>query len=231
MISSTFDFFSTSIGTSNRRPSVRTRTRSIRRHVGSTAAALFVALSTLSACTGMPARDLPPANETLPASLQAYPGEVLQDVFRVQGDETYVCRREGTRLQWQETGPQATLVDASRHNVGVVSPGGYFIADDGSYVVARVNGQEQVSASALPWQRLVSRFNSSEPGGSGRFANVTSIQRVQTVGGLPPNSTCTVERAGLYVPYSATYLFYRRATPGAARDDAGVLGTGELREP
>jgi hypothetical protein len=164
----------------------------------------------LAACA---APDVPPSNSTLPASLQAKPVEVLQEVFRVHGNETYVCQRNGNQLSWHATGTLATLVDASRHSAGVISPGGYFIATDGSYVVTRLLAQEIISASTLPWQRLTAVHSSAEPGEAGRFANITSIQRVQTSGGLPPDPVCTVERAALYVPYSATYLFYRRGQP------------------
>ncbi|KAG0192571.1 hypothetical protein DFQ28_008693 [Apophysomyces sp. BC1034] len=172
----------------------------------------------LSACalwlTACATPDVPPANNTLPASLQARAVEVLQEVFRVHGNETYVCQRNGNQLSWHPTGTLATLVDESRHSAGVISAGGYFIATDGSYVVVRLLAQEIINASALPWQRLTTVQSSAEPGEIGRFTNVTSIQRVQTSGGLPPNPVCTVERTALYVPYSATYLFYRRGQPG-----------------
>ncbi|CBW77099.1 conserved hypothetical protein (plasmid) [Mycetohabitans rhizoxinica HKI 454] len=179
----------------------------------------------LAACA---APDVPPSNSTLPASLQAKPVEVLQEVFRVHGNETYVCQRNGNQLSWHATGTLATLVDASRHSAGVISPGGYFIATDGSYVVTRLLAQEIISASTLPWQRLTAVHSSAEPGEAGRFANITSIQRVQTSGGLPPDPVCTVERTALYVPYSATYLFYRRGqpvTPGGAANDVAQQAT------
>ncbi|WXK34948.1 DUF3455 domain-containing protein (plasmid) [Mycetohabitans rhizoxinica] len=173
--------------------------------------------------------DVPPSNSTLPASLQAKPVEVLQEVFRVHGNETYVCQRNGNQLSWHATGTLATLVDASRHSAGVISPGGYFIATDGSYVVTRLLAQEIISASTLPWQRLTAVHSSAEPGEASRFANITSIQRVQTSGGLPPDPVCTVERTALYVPYSATYLFYRRGqppvTPGGAANDVAQQAT------
>lgn len=176
--------------------------------LGSSVCALW-----LAACA---TPNVPPANETLPASLQAKPVEVLQEVFRVHGNETYVCQRDGNQLGWHATGTWATLVDESRHSAGVITAGGYFIASDGSYVVTRLLAQEIISASALPWQRLTTVQASAEPGQQGRFANVTSIQRVQTSGGLPPDPACTVERTALYVPYSATYLFYRRGQPAPA---------------
>ncbi|WP_337690237.1 DUF3455 domain-containing protein [Mycetohabitans sp. B46] len=185
----------------------------------------------LAACA---APDVPPSNSTLPASLQAKPVELLQEVFRVHGNETYVCQRNGNQLSWHATGTLATLVDASRHSAGVISPGGYFIATDGSYVVTRLLAQEIISASTLPWQRLTAVHSSAEPGEAGRFTNITSIQRVQTSGGLPPDPVCTVERTALYVPYSATYLFYRRGqpvTPDGATNDVAQQATAANCKP
>jgi hypothetical protein len=76
---------------------------------------------------------------------------------------------------------------------------------------------------------LTAVHSSAEPGEAGRFANITSIQRVQTSGGLPPDPVCTVERTALYVPYSATYLFYRRGqppvTPGGTANDVAQQAT------
>jgi hypothetical protein len=166
-----------------------------------------------AACTTPPTAQIPPANDTLPDALRATPNEVLQDVLTAVGDTTYTCRRKGDALSWVETGSDATLVDPARRSVGTVAPGRYFVGYDGSYVVGRVAGEEVVAANALPWQRLVARFNAGERRGEGRFARTSSVQRVQTTGGMPPDPACAQEGVSLFVPYSATYLFYRNAEP------------------
>lgn len=168
-----------------------------------------------AACTTPPAAQLPPANDTLPEALRATQNEVLQDVLTAVGDTTYTCRRNGDALTWVATGSDATLVDPARRSVGTVAPGRYFVGYDGSYVVGRVVGEEVVAANALPWQRLVARFNAGERRGEGRFARTSSVQRVQTTGGMPPDPACGQEGVSLLVPYSATYLFYRNAEPTA----------------
>ncbi|MDR6448561.1 hypothetical protein J2794_004692 [Paraburkholderia terricola] len=158
---------------------------------------------------------VPPANDTLPVSLRVEREEVLQDVLSAVGDETYSCRRSGPTLSWTPTGAEATLVDQARNSVGTVMPNRMFNAYDGSYVIGRLVGDESVTPGALPWQRLATRFNTGERTGEGRFARTTSIQRVLTSGGLPPDPVCGQEGLSLFVPYSATYLFYRAADPSA----------------
>lgn len=180
---------------------------------------LALLVSSLAACAIPPqqAQQIPPANATLPESLRVKPREILQDVLTAVGDTTYSCRRDGERLSWVGTGSEATLVDAARQSVGTVAPGRYFTAYDGSYLIGRVTGEEIVTTGTLPWQRLAARFNAgAERQGEGRFAKTTSVQRVQTSGGLPPVAACDQEGVSLFVPYTATYLFYRAADPAAA---------------
>lgn len=174
-----------------------------------------LAFMVVAACTTPPTAQMPPANDTLPDALRATPNEVLADVLTAVGDTTYTCRRNGDTLTWVATGSDATLVDPARRSVGTVAPGRYFVGYDGSYVVGRVVGEEVVAANALPWQRLVARFNAGERRGEGRFARTSSVQRVQTTGGMPPDPACGQEGVSLLVPYSATYLFYRNAEPSA----------------
>ncbi|WP_242665754.1 DUF3455 domain-containing protein [Paraburkholderia ginsengiterrae] len=185
----------------------------------------------LAACALPPsqAQQIPPANATLPASLRATPQEILQDVLTAVGDTTYSCRRDGNRLSWVGTGSEATLVDAARQSVGTVAPGRYFTAYDGSYMIGRVTGEEIVTTRALPWQRLAARFNAGGARqGEGRFARSTSVQRVQTTGGLPPVTACDQEGTSLFVPYTATYLFYRAAEPAAADSAVAPVATPTL---
>jgi len=59
---------------------------------------------------------------------------------------------------------------------------------------------------AIPQLLLVSTQNS----GSGVFANVKSIQRLDTTGGLQPKQPCQRDQLGRLVqsPYKAIYYFY-----------------------
>ncbi|WP_259460785.1 DUF3455 domain-containing protein [Paraburkholderia sp. BL23I1N1] len=189
------------------------------------------ALLTLAGCATTPKTPPPTADESLPVALRASQDEVLQEVMTTHGDETYVCRRvkarppasgatgqpdtlpgvarDGTQLTWDTLGSEAILVDAAGQSAGTVAPGRYFLSYDGSYVIGNVAAESQVGANALTWVRYTARFVAAPRPGEGRFAEISSIQRIDTSGGLPPQSSCELEGAHLLVPYGATYMFYR----------------------
>ncbi|SFU23659.1 Protein of unknown function [Paraburkholderia aspalathi] len=183
-------------------------------------------LLALAGCATPPKPPPPTADESLPVALRANQDEVLQEVITTHGDETYICRRikagpvalpdtipgvarDGTQLLWDPLGSEATLVDAAGQSVGTVAPGRYFLSYDGSYVIGNVAAESQVGANALTWARYTARFVAAPRPGEGRFADVSSIQRIDTTGGVPPQPSCELEGAHLLVPYGATYMFYR----------------------
>ncbi|SOE98511.1 Protein of unknown function [Burkholderia sp. OK233] len=188
-------------------------------------------LLALAGCAISPKPPPPTADESLPVALRAGQDEVLQEVMTTHGDETYICRRikasppasgaavqpdtrpgvarDGTQLLWDPLGSEATLVDAAGQSAGTVAPGRYFLCYDGSYVIGNVVAESQVGANALTWARYTARFVAAPRPGQGRFADVSSIQRIDTSGGLPPQPSCELEGAHLLVPYGATYMFYR----------------------
>jgi Protein of unknown function (DUF3455) len=61
-------------------------------------------------------------------------------------------------------------------------------------------------ANAIPWLLLTA----SSVGAAGSFSTVTSIQRVNTVGGVAPKSGCSETTAGARarVDYTADYYFF-----------------------
>lgn len=172
----------------------------------------LVALVALGGCAT--SAQPPTANDSLPADLRASPTEVLKEVLTANGDQTYVCRRTpsavagGSQLLWAEQGSEATLVAADKQSAGTVVPGPHFIAYDGSYVIGTPLAEHQIGANTLTWVRYKAKFDAARRPGEGRFADVTSIQRIDTKGGLPPQPDCTVEGVRLLVPYAATYRIY-----------------------
>jgi len=192
------------------------------------------ALLMLGGCA-TPPKPPPTANEALPVALRASRDEVLQEVMTTHGDETYICRRtpipadplgalsaakttgpkssgvrsDPTQLLWAPFGSEAILVDAGGESVGTVAPGHYFLSYDGSYVKAATSAESQVGANALTWARYTAGYDAAPRPGSGRFADISSIQRIDTSGGLPPQPGCELEGSRLLVPYAATYMFYR----------------------
>ena len=59
----------------------------------------------------------------------------------------------------------------------------------------------------IPWLRLTAVSHT----GHGRFSKVTTVQRLNTVGGIAPAAGCdgTTVGAEADVPYTANYFFYR----------------------
>jgi Protein of unknown function (DUF3455) len=167
-----------------------------------------VLAAALSACATPP--PVPPENETLPESLRVPPSAILEQALTTTGDSIYRCMRALGGLQWRYQGSVATLVDSSGRHVGTVTPGGYFIGYDGSYVITRVDAQALVTTDGMPWVRLSARFNAQgHADGTSLFARTKYVQRVTTTGGLPTNLDCTIEGVYHYAPYSATYMLYR----------------------
>jgi hypothetical protein len=70
-----------------------------------------------------------------------------------------------------------------------------------------VRSTQAAGADALPWALM-----RASPGGeTGMFAGVTSVQRVNTSGGVAPATGCGAGTAGAEarIPFTADYYFYK----------------------
>jgi hypothetical protein len=76
-------------------------------------------------------------------------------------------------------------------------------SNSGSKVVGTVLDRCTPDAASIAWLSL-----SAVPTGSGIFAKVTFIQRLNTVGGNPPSTPGVIGQEAK-VPYTADYLFYQ----------------------
>jgi hypothetical protein len=127
-----------------------------------------------------------------------------------KGKQIYVCTAkpgDDSQFAWTLDRPQADLLDEKGEVIGKHYKGPVWEAADGS----KVGGQVQQRANApnpnaVPW--LLLKATSHE--GSGTFARVTYIQRVDTEGGLAPAAGCDKSHAGTEAAaeYRATYFFY-----------------------
>ena len=116
---------------------------------------------------------------------------------------------------WDFVGPVANLYADSgfrgqvgTHYAGPSGPAGpVWESNSGSTVEARRVPDTGCAPdpTAIPWLKLKSVENS----GSGRFRDVTFIQRVNTTGGLKPTAPGTTVGEEARVPYTAEYFFYR----------------------
>jgi hypothetical protein len=107
---------------------------------------------------------------------------------------------------WAPRGPSATLYsDVDRNDVvGTHFGGPTWKSNSGSFVIGKLNKPCEVGPNDIPWL-LLDGIRSEGPG---IFQGVTSIQRVNTVGGRAPTAPGS-QGEFRNVPYTAEYFFYR----------------------
>src|SRR5262245_23206884 len=131
----------------------------------------------------------------------AAPGETVVVTLHAEGAQVYECKADaGGKLAWQFREPIATLVvdgkTSGRHYAGPS-----WEHTDGSAVVgkavARAPGR---SPTDIPWLKL----EVTERRGSGVLSGVTTVQRINTQGGLAEGAC---EKSGAYMSaaYAADY--------------------------
>jgi hypothetical protein len=147
-----------------------------------------------------------PANEApLPDAIAA-PGETVVLTVHAEGAQVYECKAGADgKLSWAFREPFATLI-ADGKTIGRHYAGPNWEHSDGSAVVGKTIGNAPgATANDIPWLKLdvVSKR------GSGVLSSVTTVQRINTMGGKL-DGAC--ETAGTYrsAPYSADYVFLRK---------------------
>ena len=132
--------------------------------------------------------------------------------LRASGVQVYECRESLTepgQYRWAFVNPDMTLNDpASGHEVATSRAIDQWNSlTDLSSVSAVLRATQQAGADDLPWAYLRAIPASAD----GMFANVTSIQRVNTRGGAAPRDGCNADSAGseARVPFQAEYYFYK----------------------
>ena len=150
----------------------------------------------------------PPAG--IADSLKTGGDEEVYLVAPATGVQIYEClpkKDANTQFEWTFKAPEALLYGEGRELLGKHYAGPTWEANDGSKVRGAVKARQDAPAGNIPWLLIT-----ATPEGAGRFANITSIQRVDTVGGTAPKDGCDAASAGKVarVNYSAVYYFYRR---------------------
>ncbi len=149
-----------------------------------------------------------PSGAAAGTSLTPAADQTLAVVFHAVGTQNYVCNAAGTG--WTFVGPRADLLDDHGRVVGThfASAAGAARPEwqfhDGSAVIMAKAAGVTVSSTSVPWLLLTAVSHD----GHGRFAEITSIQRLSTVGGVAPSAPCAAGTAS-NVPYEADYFFYR----------------------
>jgi hypothetical protein len=125
-----------------------------------------------------------------------------------KGVQIYECKATAAdpgKFDWSFTTPEADLTNEKGEKIGKHYRGPTWEANDGSKVVGEKKA-EAPRPGAIPW--LLLEAKSKE--GTGKFARVTYIQRVDTEGGVAPGCGCDQAhvKTEVRVPYSANYYFY-----------------------
>jgi hypothetical protein len=146
------------------------------------------------------------AADPIPDALAA-PGTVPVLTAHAEGNQIYECKA-GTdgKLAWAFREPKATLI-ADGKIAGKHYAGPSWELNDGSAVVGKaVANAPGKTANDVAWLKL---DVTTHRGNGGMFADVTTVQRINTVGGKL-DGAC--ERAGetRAMPYTADYVFLRK---------------------
>jgi uncharacterized protein DUF3455 len=139
----------------------------------------------------------------IPSAIAAPPNSELLLMAHARGFQIYVCRAEG----WVLKAPEALLYDQQGTAIGKHFAGPAWQHNDGSRITGKLAAKvDSPDPAAIPW--LLLDVTAHE--GHGIFSRVTSIQRINTAGGLPPASVCAESNrdAEHQSPYSADYYFY-----------------------
>jgi len=133
-------------------------------------------------------------------------GETAVTTFHAEGAQVYECKAGADgKLAWAFREPIATLLLDGK-TVGRHYAGPNWEHMDGSAVVGKVAGNAPgVTPKDIPWLRL--EVVSSR--GSGALSGVTTVQRINTVGGRY-DGAC--EKAGTFysASYAADYVFLKK---------------------
>jgi hypothetical protein len=146
----------------------------------------------------------------VPDALKVSENETLSFAAKAMGVQIYECRAkttDATDYEWVLNAPEADLFDLQGKRIGRHYGGPTWEGIDGSKVIAEVKARELSSeTNAIPWLLLVAKKHE----GNGAFSRVSSIQRLETLGGKAPAGGRDRSKLGteVRVPYTAVYYFY-----------------------
>ena len=152
-----------------------------------------------------------PSPVTVPEKLKPGANESLAMIVPAKGVQIYECRAKKDQVatyEWVFVAPLAELFDAHGKRIGRHYAGPHWEATDGSKILGTVKERAEAPVpDAIPWLLLATK----SVGPEGSFSKVTSIQRVNTAGGVAPKAGCTQAEAGTAarIDYTADYYFFK----------------------
>jgi hypothetical protein len=146
------------------------------------------------------------ARSQVPDAIAA-PGETVVATIHAEGAQVYECKADTAgKLVWQFREPIATLLVDGK-TVGRHYAGPSWELADGSAVVGKVSGR---APGATPRDIPLLKLDATAHRGIGQLSGVTTIQRLNTKGGVAEGS-CDSAGAFLNVPYSADYAYLKKS--------------------
>jgi hypothetical protein len=146
----------------------------------------------------------------VPPTLQVPDGQTVLLKAHAKGVQIYQCvatAGDPGKFDWSFKAPEADLTNKDGKKIAKHYAGPTWEANDGSKVVGAVlQKTDAPRPGAVPWLLLKAKTNE----GTGTFARVTYIQRVDTEGGVAPAAGCDQAHvnAEARVEYRANYYFY-----------------------
>jgi hypothetical protein len=172
-------------------------------------------LAALMTLAGQATAHQTPTTAAIPDNLVPAAGSTLLFELHAKGVQIYACEAksdDATAFVWTFKAPDAELLNKNGQVVGTHFSGPTWQGTDGSAVVAAVAERaDSPDAGSIPWLLL----EATDHTGTGAFSTVTHIQRLNTSGGIAPETGCDADHAGeeIRVPYEATYAFFYPSAP------------------
>ena len=169
---------------------------------------IAVSLPLLVAACASPQK--PATKVTVPDKLKPGASESLAMIVPAKGVQIYECRGKKDQAgayEWAFVAPEADLFDTSGKKIGRHYAGPHWESTDGSKIAGAVKERADAPlADAIPWLLLAAK----SVGPEGSFSKITSIQRVNTVGGVAPREVCSQTAVGTpaRINYTADYYFF-----------------------
>jgi len=144
--------------------------------------------------------------QTLPDAIAAA-NETVVVRLHAEGAQVYECKtNQSGQLAWSFREPIATLLDGDK-TVGRHYAGPTWELADGSIVQAKAAGR---APGSTPHDIPLLKLEVTARKGSGQLTDVTTIQRINTRGGVAEGA-CPGAGAMMSAPYEADYVFLKKA--------------------
>src|SRR5438105_2506339 len=145
------------------------------------------------------------ARAQAPAAIAA-PGETVVATLHAEGAQVYECKAGADgKLAWAFREPIATLLLEGK-TIGRHYAGPNWEHMDGSAIVGKVAGN---APGATPKDIPLLKLEVVSSRGSGALSGVTTVQRINTVGGRH-DGACDKAGALHSEPYAADYVFLKK---------------------